>query len=296
MVPDQALDGWWLARLQEHGSELTGLLDRVETRSPQFFTRSLIDLRRFLATNGRFPFLPQQLHQHPFMLDLLLDLVLASRYGFSLVLRHPRLFSDHLQRQVYREVWGRTRLTAHLSAAVQRAKSYDEQIEELINWQQWHHLRLIMGDLAETLGFEAITSELSALTDVLVEQALQLAVAHYQPRYGTSDMGFVVFGLGKLGGNELNYSSDIDLIFVVQNGDKSNAQTSGGRKSLSSIDYWRRVGQELIRILDGRHPAGRLYRVDMRLRPEGNSGPLVLSQQQTLAYYYSVGRPWERRR
>ena len=135
----------------------------------------------------------------------------------------------------------------------------------LLAFQHWHHLRLIVGDLAETIVFESIISELSALTDVLIDAAIDFATAELAPRCGRAQTSFTVLGLGKLGGGELNYSSDIDLIFVYD----ENGETAGGRKQLSHSAYSAKLGQKIIEILDSHHQGGRLYRVDMRLRPKG---------------------------
>lgn len=100
----------------------------------------------------------------------------------------------------------------------------------------------------------------------------------------------LILGMGKLGGGELNFSSDIDLIFVYP----ENGQTRGGRRELDNAQFFIRLGQRLIKALDQMTVDGFVYRVDMRLRPFGDSGPLVLSFAAMEEYYQEQGRDWER--
>ncbi|WP_291969705.1 bifunctional [glutamate--ammonia ligase]-adenylyl-L-tyrosine phosphorylase/[glutamate--ammonia-ligase] adenylyltransferase [Candidatus Symbiopectobacterium sp.] len=100
----------------------------------------------------------------------------------------------------------------------------------------------------------------------------------------------LILGMGKLGGGELNFSSDVDLIFVYP----ENGQTRGGRRELDNAQFFTRLGQRLIKALDQMTVDGFVYRVDMRLRPFGDSGPLVLSFAAMEEYYQEQGRDWER--
>ncbi|WP_373445835.1 bifunctional [glutamate--ammonia ligase]-adenylyl-L-tyrosine phosphorylase/[glutamate--ammonia-ligase] adenylyltransferase [Edwardsiella ictaluri] len=100
----------------------------------------------------------------------------------------------------------------------------------------------------------------------------------------------LILGMGKLGGGELNFSSDIDLIFVYPQA----GATRGGRRELDNAQFFTRLGQRLIKALDQPTEDGFVYRVDMRLRPFGDSGPLVLSFSALEDYYQEQGRDWER--
>ena len=100
----------------------------------------------------------------------------------------------------------------------------------------------------------------------------------------------LILGMGKLGGKELNFSSDIDLIFTWP----ENGVTQGGRRELDNAQFFTRLGQRLIKVLDQPTIDGFVYRVDMRLRPFGDSGPLVLSFAALEDYYQEQGRDWER--
>jgi glutamate-ammonia-ligase adenylyltransferase len=137
----------------------------------------------------------------------------------------------------------------------------------------------------------------SGLAEVCLEGALTWLEAFLQPRWGLpalrrdeSDQRLVVLGMGKLGAGELNLSSDIDLIFAFP----ENGDTAGGRKSLEHQEYFTKLGQKLIAALDAVTADGFAFRVDMRLRPLGDGGPLVGSFSALSAYYQDQGREWER--
>ncbi|TCO81625.1 glutamate-ammonia-ligase adenylyltransferase [Plasticicumulans lactativorans] len=143
--------------------------------------------------------------------------------------------------------------------------------------------------LAETLG------DLTDLADAAVDLALERAHAWEAERCGEprgadgTPQRLVVLGMGKLGGRELNFSSDIDLIFAYP----ENGETDG-RRCIDNQSFFTRVGQRLIRLLDAPTGDGFVFRVDMRLRPFGDSGPLVASFNAFETYYQTQGREWER--
>lgn len=156
-------------------------------------------------------------------------------------------------------------------------------------------LRIAYGDIALGQDLPVVTEQISFLADAIVEAALRAAYRKVSESRGvlrTADgrrARFVVLGLGKLGGVELNYSSDIDLIFLYD-----GEGTSDGRRRQSSTEYFDALARELIRLLTDTSEHGAAYRVDMRLRPEGERGPLVPSVESALHYYDVLGRTWER--
>lgn len=152
---------------------------------------------------------------------------------------------------------------------------------------------------ADILGLQSITQSLSAvsaLAEVLINSAYHFAYQQQVSVNGTplddagKPMPMLILGMGKLGGGELNFSSDIDLIFTYP----GNGETVGGRKTLEHQQFFTKVGQKLIAALHQVTADGFCYRVDMRLRPFGDSGPLVLSFAALEDYYQEQGREWER--
>src|SRR6202034_2928498 len=148
----------------------------------------------------------------------------------------------------------------------------------LREWRRRELLRIAWRDIA---GRSAVTETLHALSDfadAAIRAAASCAQAHLEPVFGRprnaalEEVPLIVLGMGKLGGRELNFSSDIDLVFLFSEG----GQTDGPRE-VENEEYFNRVGRELIRLLDARNEDGFVFRVDMRLRPFGDSGSLVVA-------------------
>jgi glutamate-ammonia-ligase adenylyltransferase len=165
----------------------------------------------------------------------------------------------------------------------------------LRTWRTREMVRIAWRDLA---GFGAISATLleqSAFAECAIRQAYRHATRILTQRHGVprsaagSAQELVVVGMGKLGGGELNFSSDIDLVFLFpEHGD------TDGARPLANEDFFTRLGQLLIRLLEARTAEGYLFRVDMRLRPFGDSGPLVASFGAFEDYLQGQGRDWER--
>ncbi|MCB5184574.1 bifunctional [glutamate--ammonia ligase]-adenylyl-L-tyrosine phosphorylase/[glutamate--ammonia-ligase] adenylyltransferase [Methylobacillus gramineus] len=157
-------------------------------------------------------------------------------------------------------------------------------------------LRLIVRDLNGLADLNEVIKVVSALAEVTLQHALHHLTPWLEAIYGIP-MGeesglrqeFIVVGMGKLGGHELNVSSDIDLIFAFE----EDGETSG-TKSVSNMDFFTRLAKRLIAAIDEITEDGFVFRVDMRLRPYGSEGPLACSFAMLEEYYQNQGREWER--
>lgn len=147
-------------------------------------------------------------------------------------------------------------------------------------------LRITVRDLANIALLAETVGELSALADFCLQRGLGAALRDMIARNGEPHAQFAIFGMGKLGGQELNYSSDIDLIFAY-----SDEGTVG---KLSHHDFFTRVVESVIKGFRESDDNGSLFRVDLRLRPEGNSGPVTRSLESYENYYAAFGEVWER--
>ena len=156
-------------------------------------------------------------------------------------------------------------------------------------------LRIAWRDLAGAADIDETLRDLSQLAEACIAATLDVVQRGFVARFGrprSADgeaQSLVVLGMGKLGGLELNFSSDIDLIFAFP----ESGQTDGP-KVVDNTQYFTRVGQRLIKLLHEPTGDGFVFRVDMRLRPFGNSGPLALSYDALETYYLTQGREWER--
>ncbi|RCU51736.1 bifunctional [glutamate--ammonia ligase]-adenylyl-L-tyrosine phosphorylase/[glutamate--ammonia-ligase] adenylyltransferase [Corallincola holothuriorum] len=174
----------------------------------------------------------------------------------------------------------------------------ERQVQQVLRVARRQQMTLIAWrDLLHIAPIEQTLARLSQFADALVSQALAWAYQLLTTQFGTP-MGrqsgqpqpMLVLGMGKLGGGELNFSSDIDLIFAFP----ENGETQGARRSLDNQQFFTKLGQKLINLLAQSTADGFVYRVDMRLRPFGDSGPLVMSFAALEDYYQEQGREWER--
>lgn len=167
---------------------------------------------------------------------------------------------------------------------------------QLRYFRQREMVRIIWRDLAGWADLAATVGELSALADACIQQAVNILHQWLAADFGEpcnaqdEKQQFVVLAMGKLGAGELNLSSDVDLIFTYPD----EGETQGGRRCLSNEEFFIRLGRKLIQSLDNVTVDGFVFRVDMRLRPFGESGTLAASFEAIEDYYQTQGREWER--
>ncbi len=167
---------------------------------------------------------------------------------------------------------------------------------DLATFRRRELLRIVLRDALSLDKLAAITEELSNLADAILQEALSEIVADLSKRYGLpsdavsteSGSGFSVVALGKLGGRELNYSSDIDLMFLY----KGNGETAGP-SVITNREFYKKVANRYTELLATYTPEGLCYRVDLRLRPEGKLGEICTSLEGAKQYYSQRARDWE---
>ncbi len=165
-------------------------------------------------------------------------------------------------------------------------------------FRRHHILRILLRDVLGIATLSEVTSELSILSDVIVDVALEVLSGEFERRHGAPKFSapdgsvrparFAVLALGKLGGEELNYSSDIDLMFLYS----GNGET-GGPEPISTKEFFKKVANGLTALLSTYTSEGLCYRVDLRLRPEGTLGEVCISLDGAKAYYSTRARDWE---
>ncbi len=231
---------------------------------------ALANLERFLAGVPQVEATLHKLAHNPRATEILLQVFSTSQYLSEVLFRDPQLL-DWLQARP--EGRDRDDLCAEIGNTVSVAESDPEQRLALRRFRQRETLRIGHNDIVRGFPLELITQDLSGLAEACVEAALRLARDHAVLRFGApigrsgSEARFVVLGLGKFGGQELNYSSDIDLVFLYD----EDGQTSGP-KVVSNAEFFARMGSEIVRLLEDHTALGIAYRVNMRLRPDGMQG------------------------
>ena len=159
--------------------------------------------------------------------------------------------------------------------------------EILRRWKGREMTRIALREVAEVASIEEITEELSQLAAICLTQVFRHWNRELRNRFGSPDAEFAVLGLGKLGGRELNHSSDIDVIFLYSHEGQLSA-------NLSYHEWFNRLSANIVVTFSSTHSAGALFRIDLRLRPEGSAGPLARSLESMETYYAGFGETWER--
>ena len=231
---------------------------------------ALVDL---VVLCGASPWISEQLAAYPVLLDELLDR--ASLYTAP----DKGLLAEELRQQL-------TRLPLD---------DLEAHMDGLRYFKAAHVLRVAASELVGRLPLMQVSDKLTWIAEVILEHVLAVAWADLTRRYGQpqrdgSGSGFAVFGYGKMGGIELGYGSDLDLVFIY---DAASAGTTDGDRSVDNAVFYTRLGQRMIHIFETRMAMGALYEVDMRLRPSGESDLLAGTVQAFRTYQFNSAWTWE---
>ena len=157
----------------------------------------------------------------------------------------------------------------------------------LRSWKGREMTRVAVRELAAVAPLEETTGELSQIAEICLRRVFQFWDVELRQRYGSPKADFAILALGKLGGNELNHSSDVDLLFLYSDEGQLTPH-------ISYHQFFNRLGNKILETFSMPHPSGSLFRVDLRLRPEGSAGPLARSLESMENYYAGFGETWER--
>ncbi len=235
--------------------------------------------------------------RQPALLHYLLALFSYSRFLSETLLQEPELILWLGREHALERMPTKEELLEDFARFEATALDLDPALA-LARFKRRQYLRIVLKDILRHSSLVETTLELSTLADALLEKALTRARAELRPRYGAPETldargrktpaRFAVVSLGKLGGNELNYSSDIDLLFLFSGEGETN-----GPERLANSEYFVRLAQRLLQIISGVTREGSVFRVDMRLRPGGGEGDLAISLHAALDYYQRRAREWE---
>ncbi|WP_447555270.1 bifunctional [glutamate--ammonia ligase]-adenylyl-L-tyrosine phosphorylase/[glutamate--ammonia-ligase] adenylyltransferase [Vreelandella sp. EE22] len=243
--------------------------------------------------------LPSRHFEDPSRQAALCRVVTVSHFASQTLARYPQWLGELLESGELDAAPDKARQQTWLDEALAHAADEEAMHRVIRRFRRVRMLGIVWRDLNRPGNYAMWQSAqaVSWLAEVCLEGALGWLETFYAPRWGSpasradgSPQRLVVLGMGKLGAGELNLSSDIDLIFAFP----EKGETTGGRKPLAHQEYFTKLGQRLIAALDAVTSDGFAFRVDMRLRPLGDGGPLVGSFAMLTGYYQDQGREWER--
>ncbi len=183
------------------------------------------------------------------------------------------------------------------AAALSGATTSEELSHAMRHLRRDVLLSLALEDITGAIDYEKVVATMSALAEATIKKSVRMASLEEAKRYGTPEseegiaQDLIVLAMGKLGGRELNVSSDIDLVFVY---DERGRTQGAGTSAIGNHEFFERVARRVIALLNRLEADGFVFRVDTRLRPFGESGPIVVSSAMLEDYLYREGRDWER--
>jgi glutamate-ammonia-ligase adenylyltransferase len=231
------------------------------------------------------------LRSNPGFLGLLADaLGTAPRLG-EMVARRPHVLDALLEPAFFARMPGEAELARRLAAALAEARDYEEVLDRARIFGQEQAVLIGFRVLAGQIGADRTGFAFAALADVTVDALYRAALAEMERAHGQlPGARATVLALGKLGGREITAASDLDLILIYDHPDDA---LSNGPRPLPASQYFARLTQRLIAALSAPTAEGRLYEVDMRLRPSGRSGPLATRLPAFEAYQAGAAWTWE---
>jgi glutamate-ammonia-ligase adenylyltransferase len=294
-----------IRRLDEPGrqrlDQLMPSVIRAARREPEPL-RALDGLVQVLESIGRRSAYFALLNENPAALARLTNLCGRSSFLSRQVAAHPLLLDELLDPLIFSNAPTRAELAADLQLRLERVGADDPEarLDALRNFQQAALFRVAVVDLSGVLPLMKVSDRLTDIAELVLEAALQLAWAELVPRHGQPgcDEGqgrrparFAIVGYGKLGGLELGYGSDLDLVFLHDSAGED--QQTDGRDVLDNATFFSRLTRRIIGILTMHTSTGKLYEVDIRLRPSGRSGLMVSSLAAFEQYQRDDAWTWE---
>lgn len=239
--------------------------------------------------------------ENPSALNHLIRLAGASPWIASFLARRPVLLDELLDVRTLYVPPQRAQMEADLRQKLQRLAPEDleYQIEELCIFRQASMLRVAAADITDALPLMRVSDYLSDIAETVLNEVIDLSWQHLVRMHGKPsstldgspcERGFAVIAYGKLGGLELGYNSDLDLVFIHA-GDQG--QTDGRKNPIDNAQFFARLGQRVIHVLTTHTAAGRIYEIDMRLRPSGTAGMLVSHFKAFKTYQSQDAWTWE---
>ena len=228
---------------------------------------------------------------NPHLIDLLVDVLGTSPALAEHLSRNAQVFDAVLTGGFFADWPGRDALQAELAAILARESDYERQLDAARAWKKEWHFRTGVHHLRGLIDADEAARQYADLADAVVASLLPVVEAQFAAKHGPAPgRGGVVLAMGSLGSGRLNAQSDLDLIVIY---DAEGAEMSEGRRPLGVRPYFARLTQALVTALTAPMAQGRLYEVDMRLRPSGNQGPVATSWASFTHYQKEEAWVWE---
>jgi glutamate-ammonia-ligase adenylyltransferase len=247
---------------------------------------ALMNLAELIGAIGARTSFLALLEQHPATRRIVLRLFASSAYLSTIFIRHPDMLDTLVRSDLAATRRSPAELRDELAGLIAASPDFESKLDALRAFRHQEFLRIAIADLAGDLELFDVQRELTSLAETVLDEAMSLARIQTEARFPIpATMRLCAIAMGRLGASEMSYNSDLDLIFVYDD----RAEVAAGSREIAS-----RITQKLIAILESRTREGYAYKLDLRLRPSGNAGPLVTSLASFRDYHRQSSAVWER--
>ncbi len=266
---------------------------------------ALQNFEKFLSAIGARGSLYSLLAENHRIIKLLVGTFGTSRFLSNILLSHPETLDSLISPGASSLIKSKDEMRTELREQIDSLEDFEDKLDAMRRFRNVEILRIGMNDVYGEINIDQVSSQLSELADVSLETALNMAMDRMKARFGKPlladgekpvESSFVIIGMGKLGGCEMTYSSDLDIIFIFSGAGETSGESGSakGLKIVSNREFYAKVAQSVISILGANTREGYVFKVDTRLRPSGSSGPLVSSLEAFREYHRRSAQTWER--
>src|SRR3989338_7078751 len=248
-------------------------------------------LERFISAIGARTTFYSLLAENKKVIELLIKLFGTSMFLSMALIERPENLDSLLSNELHKPFKEKGEFLKELSTMLDASADYEASLDAIRRFRNSEILRIGVNDIFGDLDPLAVSRQITYLADVCLIKAYELGTAELEKRFGRpgSDASFAVLALGKLGGEEIIYSSDLDIIFVYSAGGETK-----GPRPISNHEFFAKLGQRIITILSTTTKEGFAFKIDTRLRPSGSAGPLVVSEEAFIRYHKETAQMWEK--
>lgn len=230
-------------------------------------------------------------YSNPSLLGLIAEIEGGYPYLAHHLNRSPILLDYVLTPKFYNMIPNRDELRKSLDKKLNNAELFEDVLDETINWTNDRRFRIAIQYIQRKITDKTASKALSRIADVVISSTIEYIFNDFKKKYGIIEgSNFAILAFGKLGGQELTFNSDLDLVFLYETKEET---ISNGKKQIDANSYFARLGRRFTNSVSSMTSKGTLYDIDLRLRPSGNDGPIASKLISFNKYYNEVAWKWE---
>ncbi len=266
---------------------------------------ALANMERFISTVGARSTLLSLLAENRKIMELLVRLFGTSAFLSRFLIEHLELLDSFITHKMGTAIKERKTLYQELSSMIDSTSDYEERLNVMRRFRNIEMLRIGMRDISGDLTPKEVSAQITYLADTCLQKAFEMAHKDLKGKYGVpsftdnseanNEASFAILGLGKLGGEELIYGSDLDIIFIYSDSGETRPLSKSNKcKTITNHEFFAKLAQKIIATISLMTSEGFVFKLDARLRPSGSSGPLVTSLAAFELYQRERAQIWEK--